>query len=147
MKHTLKHLGLGLCLSLLASVGMAQSTMAPAGLYQALGEQAGISKLTDDFVNRLVKDPRIGGQFKNTNLPNLKKSLSDQFCNLSGGPCNYKGPDMKTVHSQMDINKANFNALVEVLQEAMDSQGIAFSQQNRLLALLAPMHKDIITIK
>ena len=28
----------------------------------------------------------------------------------------------------------------------MDAQGIAFTQQNRLLALLAPMHRDIITV-
>ena len=47
----------------------------------------------------------------------------------------------------MDITKAHFNALVEVLQAAMAAQGIAFAQQNRLLALLAPMHRDIITVR
>jgi hemoglobin len=47
----------------------------------------------------------------------------------------------------MDINKGHFNALVEVLQVSMDAQGIPFAQQNRLLALLAPMHRDVITIR
>jgi hemoglobin len=36
---------------------------------------------------------------------------------------------------------------VEVLQGAMDAQGIAFSAQNQLLAKLAPMHRDVITVK
>lgn len=54
---------------------------------------------------------------------------------------------MKSAHADMDINKGHFNALVEVLQSAMDAQGIPFVQQNRLLALLAPMHRDVITIR
>ena len=120
---------------------------APAGLYQALGEKAGITRLMDDFVNRLVKDPRIGEHFKDVKPAALKESLTDQICSLSGGPCQYKGADMKSMHADMDINKGHFNALVEVLQKAMDGQGIPFAQQNRLLALLAPMHRDIITVR
>ena len=125
--------------------GTAAMATAPAGLYQALGEKPGITRLMDDFVNRVVKDPRIGGHFKDVKPAALKESLTDQICSLSGGPCQYKGADMKSVHADMDINKGHFNALVEVLQSAMDAQGIPFAQQNRLLALLAPMHRDVIT--
>ena len=120
---------------------------APAGLYAALGEKAGIDRLADDFVERLLRHPRIGPQFKDVKPATLKQSLAEQFCVLSGGPCTYEGGDMLDVHADMDINKGDFNALVEVLQRAMDAQGIAFSQQNRLLALLAPMHRDIITVR
>ena len=154
MKNTLITLGL-LCSSLLALPALAQGTAptstitttstAPAGLYQALGETAGITRLMDDFVNRLVQDPRIGGHFKEVQPSALKESLTDQICQLSGGPCQYEGADMKSAHADMDINKGHFNALVEVLQSAMDAQGIPFAQQNRLLALLAPMHRDVIT--
>jgi hemoglobin len=77
----------------------------------------------------------------------LKSQLVDQICQVSGGPCEYKGPDMKVAHSNMDITKTDFNALVEVLQKSMDAQGIAFSSQNQLLAKLAPMHRDVITVK
>ncbi len=137
--------------ALLAQPAFAQTgtpmDTAPAGLYQALGEKPGITRLMDDFVNRLVKDPRIGGHFKDVKPAALKESLTDQICQLSGGPCKYEGADMKSAHADMDINKGHFNALVEVLQSAMDAQGIPFAQQNRLLALLAPMHRDVITIR
>lgn len=145
MKKTLLAFGLA-CASLLAVPALAQSA-APAGLYQALGEKPGIDRLVDDFVNRAVKDPRIGAHFKDTKPAALKESLADQFCQLSGGPCKYEGADMKSAHADMDINKGHFNALVEVLQGAMDAQGIPFAQQNRLLALLAPMHRDVITVR
>ncbi len=151
MKNTLITLGL-VCSSLLPLPTLAQSTppattTAPAGLYQALGETAGITRLMDDFVNRLITDPRIGSHFKDAKPQPLKDSLTRQICQLSGGPCQYTGPDMKTAHGEMDITKANFLALVEVLQAAMDAQGIAFTQQNRLLALLAPMQRDVITVR
>lgn len=118
-----------------------------AGLYQAFGEEAGIRSLMDDFVIRLKADPRIGEQFKDTNLPNLAKSLSDQLCQLSGGPCIYKGPDMKTAHADRDTTRAQFNALVEVLQQSMNARGIPFNRQNQMLALLAPMHRDVVTVR
>ena len=128
-----------------AAQAAATAAAAPAGLYQTLGEKPGITRLMDDFVNRVVKDPRIGGHFKDVKPAALKESLTDQICQLSGGPCKYEGADMKSAHADMDINKGHFNALVEVLQSAMDAQGIPFAQQNRLLALLAPMHRDVIT--
>ncbi|MGV3679519.1 MAG: group I truncated hemoglobin [Acidovorax sp.] len=144
MRNSLMALGLaGACL--LALPALAQSA-APAGLYQALGEKPGIDRLVDDFVNRAVKDPRIGAHFKDVKPAALKESLADQFCQLSGGPCKYEGADMKSAHADMQINKGHFHALVEVLQSAMDAQGIPFAQQNRLLALLAPMHRDVITV-
>ena len=133
--------------------GMANAqTAAPSiakdnSLYLALGEQAGITQLSHDFVTRLVADKRLAPFFEKTNLPNFKLQLADQFCAVSGGPCVYKGADMKSSHANFDIAKTDFNALVEVLQHSMDARGISFRVQNRLLALLAPMHREVITVK
>lgn len=118
---------------------------APEGLYQALGEKAGIARLMDDLVARAVVDPRIGPIFKDTKQQALKDSLTLQVCVLTGGPCVYEGDNMKAAHADFAITKGDFNRLVELLQFAMDAQNIPFTQQNRLLALLAPMHGDVIT--
>lgn len=119
----------------------------PAALYQAFGEKTGLVRLMDDFVPRLQADKRTATAFKDANVVNLKAMLVDQICLVSGGPCVYKGADMKSAHSSMDITKTDFNALVEVLQQSMDAQGIPFRSQNQLLAKLAPMHRDVITVK
>lgn len=115
-------------------------------LYQQLGGQPGLVKLMDDFMQRLLADARMNPFFKDVDQAHVKAQLVDQFCEVSGGPCRLNGPDMKRVHSGVDITRADFNALVEVLQQAMDAQGIAFSAQNRLLAKLAPMHRDIVNV-
>ena len=116
-------------------------------LYQALGAKPGLEALMGVFVAGLKADSRIGEQFKETKSSYLQGQLVDQICAVSGGPCTYKGADMKTTHANMEITKANFNALVEVLQTAMDSRGIPFATQNQLLARLAPLHRDVITTR
>lgn len=131
--------------TLLAGLASARAQGGPDdSIYQAFGGQPGLVKLMDDFVPRVMADPRLQPFFKDTNLTNLKEQLVSQLCMVSGGPCKYAGADMKSVHADFEIRKGDFNALVEVLQQAMDAQGIAFTAQNRLLALLAPMHRDII---
>lgn len=130
----------------LATQPAAAQTAGDDSLYKAFGEKAGLSALMDDFVIRLVADPRTPS-FKNANQPRLRQQLTDQLCMISGGPCKYEGLDMKSAHARFKIEKSDFNALVEVLQEAMDAKGIRFSDQNRMLALLAPMHRDVITVK
>ena len=54
---------------------------------------------------------------------------------------------MAEAHGALTISKADFNALVEVLQLSMDAKGIPFGAQNRMLARLAPMHRDIINLR
>jgi hemoglobin len=131
--------------ALLACQASARAEGSPDdSIYQAFGGQPGLVKLMDDFVPRLMADPRLQPFFKDTNLTNLKEQLVSQLCMVSGGPCKYAGADMKSVHADFEIRKGDFNALVEVLQQAMDAQGIAFRTQNRLLARLAPMHREII---
>ena len=97
-------------------------------------------------MTRLVADRRMNPFFKDVDQKHLKEELVTQFCEVSGGPCRRTGSDMKKAHAGFDIDKAAFNALVEVLQQSMDAQGIAFTTQNRLLARLAPMHREIVNV-
>lgn len=63
-------------------------------------------------------------------------------------PCErrpYTGDTMQVVHEPMDLNEADFNALVEDLIDAMEDLNLPVQTQNRLLALLAPVHGDIVT--
>lgn len=133
-----------LCTALLGLALTAHAQPADDSLYRQLGGQPGLTQLMDDFMTRLLADKRMNPFFKDVDHPHVKAQLVAQFCEVSGGPCKLKGPDMKKAHEGMDITKGDFNALVEVLQDSMNAQGIAFSTQNKLLARLAPMHRDII---
>ncbi len=114
-------------------------------LYRALGQTAGITAAMGDFVDRLKADPAIGHFFKDTSRRFLAGQLADQVCQLAGGPCVYDGETMKKSHEKLQIGSADFNRLVEVLQDTLDARGVPFATQRELLARLAPMHRDVVT--
>lgn len=147
MKKTLLSFALAAAGLLLSGASSAQTAPQDDHLYQAFGAKPGLVLLMDDFMTRLLADPRTGPHFKPANQQHVKEQLVEQFCALGGGPCVYKGADMKTSHAELDIKKSDFHALVEVLQSSMDAKGIPFRRQNEMLALLAPMHRDIITVR
>ena len=116
-------------------------------LYRALGGQPGLTALVDDLVGRLLLDPRTEPFFRDADAPKLRSELVTQFCELAGGPCKRTGKDMASVHAGQDIRRTDFNAVVEVLQQSLDAHQVGFATQSRLLALLAPMHREIVNTR
>ena len=128
--------------AILSSVVFAQApneaALAPFGGY------AGLGKITHDFVERVQKNPRIASFFKDADLERLELMLTDQFCDVLGGGCKYAGKSMKEAHTKMNVKTADFNALAEDLQDALTAGGVPTYQQNKLIAKLAPMHRDMV---
>jgi len=114
-------------------------------LFDDMGGQPGINKLVDASVDNYLADPRIKDIFSESNIDRIRAELKDQFCAVAGGPCRYTGHSMEATHKGLHLTNANFNALVEDLQAAMDSCNIPFATQNRFLARLAPMQHQVVT--
>lgn len=116
-----------------------------AGVFADFGGMAGMTALMDDFMEIMLADSRLRPFFENTDQVRIKRQLAEQMCAILGGGCQYSGRDMKTAHAGMGVDRANFNALVEDLQLAMNRKNIPFRSQNKLLAVLAPMHREAVT--
>lgn len=114
-------------------------------IFAAFHGQAGIDRIVDDLVDRVTVDPRIEEIFRASDLVRLRRTLKEQFCYLLDGPCDYTGRDMAAAHKDQGITTREFNALVESLQFAMDTEGVPFAMQNKLIAKLAPMKRDVVT--
>lgn len=137
-------LALSLPLVVAALAAARPAHAADDSLFQDLGGQPGLTRLVNDFVPRLARDERLKPFFGKVDVAHLEKSLAQQFCDVTGGPCQYEGPDMDVAHQDLEIRTKDFNALVEVLEQTMDDEGIPFAVQRRLLARLAPMHRQIV---
>jgi hemoglobin len=116
-----------------------------AKLFEDFGGKAGLVAIMDDFMVNLLADSRTRPFFENVDQARVKTQLVDQFCEILNGGCSYGGRDMVTAHQGMNVTTRDFYALVEALQKAMDRHSVPFGSQNRLLAALAPQHRDIIT--
>ena len=113
-------------------------------LYEQLGGEPGIAAITDGLLQHIAQDKRIVHHFADTDIERFRTLLAEQLCNISGGPCQYTGGTMQEIHTGFNITLADYDALVEGLIDVMQQQNISISAQNQLLALLAPMYKDIV---
>ena len=52
---------------------------------------------------------------------------------------------MKNAHAGMNVTNAQFNALAEDLYLALEQNGVPYKTQNAIMALPAPMQRDIVT--
>jgi hemoglobin len=112
-------------------------------LYLQLGEREGIADVVEDLLYIIVDDTRISHQFKGINVAQFHRHLTDQLCELSGGPCEYSGREMRESHAAMGITDTQFNALAEGLILAMEQNNIPIAAQNRLIKQLLPLYPDI----
>jgi hemoglobin len=143
-KHTLLPLLAGLLTLTPLSLAAGNDT-----LYKSLGGKKAIVAVVDDFVGRVAADNRINSFFKATasdpkRLAKFKKNLVDQICEAAGGPCKYKGKDMKAAHAGMGISGEDFDALVQDLVAALDKFSVKDGDKQALLGVLGPMKKDIV---
>ena len=114
-------------------------------LFADLGGQEGLSRIIDASARIWLDDDRIKASFEDSNIPRLRHMLYDQLCHITGGGCDYRGRDMAKAHRALHLHMAQFNALAEDMQTAMDRLGVAFATQNRLVALLTPMQRDVVS--
>ena len=116
-------------------------------MWRAFHGQAGVARIVDSLVDRSIADPRIGDIFKGHDMVRLRRTLKEQFCYILGGGCRYTGRTMRASHADMGVQTADMGALVENLQAAMRAEGVPFATQNRFLARLAPMRRDVVKVE
>jgi len=139
-----------LCRTLVPAL-LAATLSIPAGvsaaptLHQRLGGQASVVRIVDELIETYRDDPQAAHLFAKVNFKRLKQKLSEQICALAGGPCVFDGDDMKTTHAGLPITEADFYRLVERLIAILDRHGVGAREKNELLALLAPMKRDVVT--
>ena len=125
-----------------ANAGTAQIT--DPRVFEAFHGKDGLARIVATTLDLAYADARIGPIFKPFERPRIERTLNEHFCYVLGGGCAYSGRDMVTTHKDMGLKSGDMGALVEILQAAMDKEGVPFGMQNRFLAKLAPMKREVV---
>ena len=129
--------------------------MSEKSLYDRLGGEPAITAVVDDFVGRAAADPKVNFTRKGTgmewqataqNVAHVKKMLVQFIAKASGGPQQYEGRDMKSVHKGMKISNAEFNAIAADLKASLDKFKVPAKEQSELLAAVEGTRKDIVEL-
>ncbi|MEX1201451.1 MAG: group 1 truncated hemoglobin [Methylophaga sp.] len=113
-------------------------------LYDDLGGAPGLDAIVENFIQGIASDPQIFPYFADSHVSRFREKITEHFCHISDGSCSYTGDNMVDIHVGMDINENHFNRTVDLLYGAMEQENIPHRTQNRLIARLAPLRKNII---
>jgi len=118
---------------------------ASESLFDRLGGMDAISAVVDRFYDRVLDDPELNPFFERTNVAWLRKRLAVFIAQAVGGPAEYRGRDMKTVHERLAIQPVHFDRTAGHLVAALNSLDVLPSLIDELIAVIAPLKADIVT--
>lgn len=111
-------------------------------LYERLGGAYKIAILVDDFIDRIMDDPRLEAnpRVKEANQrlskAGLKYLVTEMTCWAAGGPQTYSGRAMGESHRHLGITEDEWNWFMEDFQRALDACKVRTPEQRELIALL-----------
>jgi hemoglobin len=116
-------------------------------LYERLGGYDAIAAVTDDFIGRLATDPTEGRFFVghgDDSKQRIRQHIVDQLCQVTGGPCVYKGRDMKTTHKGLGITQADWDISVKHLVATLDKFKVPEKEKNEVLTAISGLKDQIV---
>ena len=105
---------------------------AGSSFYAHLGRKPGIDGMVYPSVDNYLADPSIKNIFSASNIDRIRAELEDQFRRIADGPCR-TGHSVATAHEGLHLTNADFHALVEDPQSAMDICKIPFAIREQFL--------------
>ena len=74
----------------------------------------------------------------------LKFHVTALVCAATGGPCTYTGRTMKESHAQLNINEAQWQAMVVDFRKTLDKFKVPSREQEELIVIVGSTKKDIV---
>jgi hemoglobin len=110
-------------------------------LFERLGGREGISAIVDDTVENHMNNSAVNARFlplkeQPERLAIIKNHTIDFFVAGSGGPNNYKGKDMVTAHTGMNISPGEYMHVIDDIFSALDKNNIDEDSKKDVLAIL-----------
>ena len=119
-------------------------------LYERLGGVFAIAAVVDDFIDRVMSDPRLNANPKvdeaHHKVPpaGFKYLVTAQVCWATGGPQTYTGRSMAESHEHLDINEVEWQAFLEDFRTTLDKFEVPAAEQAELFAIVESTKSDIV---
>ena len=117
-----------------------------SSLYERLGGTDGITAIANDLVDTHLSNPRISPRYADSDVAAVKHAAATFFIAGTGGPSVYEGKDMLTAHRGMNIDDAEFVAVLDDAIVALDKNGIGQREKEEVLFILYGMKREIVHV-
>jgi hemoglobin len=122
-------------------------------LYERLGGVYSIATVVDDFIDRVMADPRLNANpavnEAHHKVPpaGFKYLATEMVCWASGGPQKYTGRSMADSHRHLNITPQEWEAFMDDFQQTLDKFKVPAAEQAELQAIVQSTYGDIVVSK
>jgi hemoglobin len=122
-------------------------------LYERLGGVYAIAAVVDDFIDRIMDDPRLNANPKvneahhRVSRAGFKYLVTEQVCEATGGPQRYTGKSMSESHVHLDITEQEWQAFLDDLRQTLDKFQVPQAERAELFAIVGSTKRDIVLPK
>ncbi|MBI3866289.1 MAG: group 1 truncated hemoglobin [Planctomycetia bacterium] len=119
-------------------------------LYERLGGVFAIATVVDDFIDRVMDDPRLNANPKVNEAHHkvapagFKYLVTEQVCEATGGPQRYTGRSMRDSHAHLDITPAEWEAFLDDFRQTLAKFNVPAAEQAELFAIVQSTKNDIV---
>jgi hemoglobin len=126
------------------------STQNQASLYERLGGVYNIATVVEDFIDRIMVDPRLNANPRvdeahhRVSPAGFKYLVAEMVCWATGGPQTYTGRSMRDSHQDLMITADEWEAFLDDLQQTLDKFGVPQAEQTELKAIVDSTRADMV---
>src|SRR5215831_6836103 len=127
-----------------------EGTLTQKSLYDRLGGVYAIAAVIDDFINRIMDNPRLNANPKideahhRVSRAGFKYLVTEQVCQATGGPQRYTGRSMHDSHADLDITQREWQAFLDDFKQTLAKFQVPDAEQAELFAIVDSTKKDIV---
>jgi hemoglobin len=114
-------------------------------LYNRLGGVYSITTVVDDFIDRIMVDPRLNANPRvdeahhRVTPAGFKYLVTEMLCWAAGGPQSYSGRAMEESHRHLLITAGEWQAFMEDLQQTLDKFAVPAAEQAEVRGTYLPL--------
>jgi len=120
-------------------------------LYDRLGGAYSIAVVVDDFIDRIMGDPRLNANPRvdeahhRVSPQGFKYYVTEQVCWAAGGPQTYSGRSMADLHRDLLISNAEWDAFMDDFDQTLTKFDVPERERGELVAIIESTKNDIVT--
>ena len=119
-------------------------------LYERLGGVYNIAAVVDDFIDRIMVDPKLNANplvdeaHHRVSKAGFKYLVTEMVCWATGGPQQYMGRSMHDSHAHLKISPEEWEVFLGDFQQSLDKFEVPQTEQKELFDIVASTRQDIV---
>jgi hemoglobin len=119
-------------------------------LYDRLGDVYNIATVVDDFIDRIMKDPKLNANPRvdeahhRVSPAGFKYLVTEMVCEATGGPQKYSGRSMGDAHRHLMITEEEWQASLDDFKQTLDKFKVPAPEQQELNAIVESTKESIV---